>query len=418
MNILIVGGGSAGWMTAAYFESKKKYKVTLIESNNIPIIGVGESTVPGILDYMEDIGLSEEELFTDCNAIRKYSIQHNNWTKENKFWWHYFGFDESDEEEQRFWLKTNQKPNKKYRHAYHFDANLIGPLLKNKFKNINHIIDDIIDINIDENGISKLIGKKDNYIADLYIDCTGFRQTLRSKFTRNRKNHSDLHNNCAIACPGFFTETVKKNYYTETYAMDYGWRWRISLQNRSGNGYVFNKDLITIDQARDEFIKKTPNINPDKIFVVPFENSYETEPWIKNVIAVGLSSGFLEPLESTAIFLAHGPVKLIEKLLTDQKRQEKYNRIWRKVYSHIGDFVSLHYRTSNLDHNEYWKSFNKISIVDDSKATNDIFTKYSYRQMARSRNLPLTSTQTENSLYIPRIYGYADLIKKESPILD
>ena len=113
--VLIVGGGSAGWMTAAYLVSKTNCNVTLIESNNIPIIGVGESTVPSIVDFLEDVGFTEQDLVEKCNAIIKYTIQHNNWSIGNDQWWHHFCFDESEHDEQLNWLLTKTKPTKKWR---------------------------------------------------------------------------------------------------------------------------------------------------------------------------------------------------------------------------------------------------------------------------------------------------------------
>lgn len=389
MKIIILGGGTAGWITASYFTSKN-YQVTLIESKQIPIIGVGESTIPTLLQFMEDVGLTEDDLFTNCNSVRKYAIKHHNWTKRKGSWWHVFGSDESTIDEQLIWMNKNVPIDFKLRrHAYHLDAHLFGQTLKEKVcSNVNHIFDNIIDVEINDNGIEKLMGLKSTYSADLYIDCSGFKKILRGKFTTNTKGHSSIINNCAIVGPSLYDENSKLNNFTETYAMDYGWRWRISLQHRAGNGYVFSKDFISIDQASEEFVKKTPNLIKDNISVVHFDNSYELNPWIKNVVSVGLSSGFLEPLEATGIFLIHGPLKFIERLLHDPNRQEKYNRVWRKIYSHIADFISLQYETSDLDHTEYWRSLKKVRQVDTSKASYDFFTKYNYRSLAKARQIP------------------------------
>lgn len=389
--ILIIGGGSAGWMAAAYFSVKPQYSVTLVESKNVPIIGVGESTVPSVLDFVETVGLTEQDLLDGCNAVRKYSIQHNNWCGNNTQWWHHFCLDESEHDEQIFWMENNIFPIKKWRHAYHLDAGLLGSTIRDKvaIKNgVKHIIDDIVDVAIDENGVKFIKGMQSNYSADLYIDCTGFKKLVRGKFNTNKKFHNNLINNCAIAGPSVFSEEFPGYRYTQTFTMDYGWRWRISLQNRAGNGYVFCKDAVSIDQAADEFIKKTPGIIKDKVTVVPFENSYETDPWYKNVVSIGLSCGFLEPLESTGLFLAYGPVKLIDKLLEDKNRQEKFNRVWRNLYSQVGNFVSLHYSTSTLSHTDYWRSFNRVSEVKLPLTKKPIFDRYSFRLLAKSRGIP------------------------------
>jgi len=386
--VLIVGGGSAGWMTASYFVSKTNYNVTLIESNNIPIIGVGESTIPSIVDFLEDVGFIEQDLVEKCNAIIKYTIQHNNWSIGNDQWWHHFCFDESEHDEQLNWLLTKTKPTKKWRYAYHLDATKFGLALRDVVcipKGVKHIIDDVVDVQLNDKGVASVVGKSGIYTADLYIDCTGFKALIRKPLGQTLKNHEGLINNYAVSGPGDFT--LPSANYTQTYTMDYGWRWRISLDYRTGNGYAFNKDLISIDQATDEFIKKTPGLKKDKIFEVPFSNQYNPNPWKKNVIAIGLSSGFLDPLESTGLFAIHAPLKILVRLLNDEKGVEKYNRFWNKLYTHLGRFVSLHFRTSRLDHTEYWRSFKRINKIEFPKENQILFNPYSFRQISNARNL-------------------------------
>jgi tryptophan halogenase len=390
--ILIVGGGSAGWMAAAYLANKTSCKISVIESDNIPIIGVGESTVPSIVDFLEDVGFSEQDLFEKCSAIRKYTIQHNNWTTGNDQWWHHFCFDESEHEEQLHWLETKTKPTKKWRHAYHVDATRLGIALRDTVcipKGVKHIIDDVLDVQLDENGVKCLVGRAGKYTADLYIDCTGFRSIIRKPLGQNLVKHDGLINNYAVAGPGDFTAPSAN--YTQTYAMDYGWRWRISLDHRTGNGYAFNKDAVSVDQAVDEFIKKTPGLKKDKIFEVPFSNQYNPEPWKKNVVAVGLSAGFLDPLESTGLFIIHAPVKMLARLLNDNQGAEKYNRVWSRLYAHLGRFISLHFKTSKLDHTDYWRSFNKIDKINLPQENQTLFNPYSFRQIANARGLPYTA---------------------------
>jgi len=387
-SILIVGGGSAGWMAASYLAKHTRAKITLVESPNIPIIGVGESTIPSINDFIEAVGITEQDLMEHCSAIRKYTIQHNNWNGDNTFWWHHFCFDENEHDEQLDWMQTATLPNKKWRHAYHLDATKLGLMLRDKVgipNGVKHVLDDIERIDHDDNGIVSVVGKKYSYTADLYIDCTGFKSLLRKQLGVQLKTHPGLINNYALAGPGEYVEPMVN--YTQTYAMDYGWRWRVCIQHRTGNGYAFNRDLVSIEQARQEFIEKTPGLHKDKIFEVPMYNQFNPAPWKQNVIALGLSCGFLEPLEATGLFLIHAPVKLLVRLLDDSNGAEKYNRVWTRMYNHIADFLSMHFTTSQLNHTEYWRSIPKINHVTLPTPGQILFDQYSYRNLARGRNI-------------------------------
>jgi len=389
-HIVVVGGGSAGWMSASYLATQTDCLITLIESPNIPIIGVGESTIPSINDFMEAVGITEHDLMEHCSAIRKYTIQHNNWNGDDKSWWHHFCFDESEHEEQLTWMRELALPNKKWRHAYHLDATKLGLMLRDKVgipNGVNHILDDVVTIEHDNNGITAVIGKAGTYTADLYLDCTGFKGLLRNTLGCKKRQHPGLINNYALAGPGTYVEPQVN--YTQTYAMNHGWRWRICVQHRTGNGYVFNRDLVSIEEARAEFIAKTPGLQVDKIFEVPIVNGFNPEPWKQNVIALGLSCGFLEPLESTGLFLIHGPLKLLTRLLNDSEGPEKYNRVWTRLYTHIADFISMHYTTSKLNHTEYWNNIPKIDHVALPTPGQALFDQYSYRNLARGRNIEI-----------------------------
>lgn len=395
-NIVIVGGGSAGWMVAAYLAKHTNNNISLVESENIPIIGVGESTIPSIVDFLESIDITEDDLFNDCNAVRKYSIQHFNWNGKNEIWNHRFCYDEKDIDQQDVWMNNYIKPDVKWRWAYHLDATRLGTVIKEKSgipNGVKHIIDDILEVVVDGELIKKIVGKKSDYIADIFIDCTGFKSLLRSKLPMIKKKHKSLINNCAVCGPGLYQEGERPLPYTQSFAMDYGWRWRVCLQNRTGNGYAFNKDMISIENAKKEFIAKTPGLNVDKIFVVNIDNSYTTEPWKGNVISFGLSCGFLEPLEATGLYLVYGPLQQYVKLIDNPKGQIIFNKLWNRLYRHVSEFVGLIFSSSELNHTEYWKSIPKVSKIEANPINfkDKFWTDYNYQSLANVRRIEYIS---------------------------
>lgn len=391
MKILIVGGGSAGWMTAAYFAQNKKFDITLIESDNVPIIGVGESTIPSINDFLNYVGITEQDLFDHCSAVRKYCIQHNNWNGLGKTWLHRFCTDENQEIEQDKHM-NDYTINPRYNsHAYHLDASKLGVLCRDKSaipNGVKHIIDDVTDVIVGENGVREVVGNKGVYTADLYIDCTGFKALLRGKLGVEYLKHESLINNCAVAGPGVYLENEKPLPYTQTFGMTKGWRWRICLQHRTGNGYVFNEEQMSIEEAKQELINNTPGLEVDKIFVVPFRNGFNPEPWKQNVVSLGLSCGFLEPLESTGLFLVHGPCQLIEKLLSDNNREKKFNKVWTKLYKEIAYYLGMYYSNNPTIDSEYWRQFKQESQLNIPSEKMS-FPEYSYRVLANAKSFSI-----------------------------
>jgi tryptophan halogenase len=361
MKIIIVGGGSSGWMAAAYLSNKCKFDVSLIESNNVKIVGVGESTITSIVDFLEHCGVNDNDVHEHCNAVRKYKINHNNWTKRLDSWDHWFCY-EGDDLNDNITAMNNYIAGPKGRFAYHLDANQLPVLLKLKSPNVNHIIDDVMHVNVDDNGVKSIQGKHGIYSADFYIDCSGSASVIRKNFPSTFKSHKNLINNYAIAGPTPYSTGQVPSRFTQTFSMNYGWRWKIDLQHRSGNGYVFNKDFISVDRAVDEFVHAT-GIDEKNIFEVPILNKYNTVPMYKNVVSIGLSCGFLEPLEATGMFLNYRAIEFFEQFLNHPNRERVFNRMWTNMYEGIAAFLELFYTTSDLDHTEYWRSFNKVKEI-------------------------------------------------------
>jgi tryptophan halogenase len=392
--ICIVGGGSAGWMVAAYLAKNTPHTISLIESKNIPIIGVGESTFASMPTFLTELGITDEDIYKDCSAVRKYAIKHHNWNGDGETWTHRFCYSDDDIEQQDALMNDYAIPEEKWRYGFHLDATKLGLLIKEKSaipNGVEHIIDDIIDVNVTNGQVDSIVGNNAVYTADMFVDCTGFKALLRGKLPAEYKSHNALINNCAVCGPGTYDNDEAPLPYTETWAMDYGWKWRVSLQHRTGNGYAFNKDMISVEEATQEFIKTTPGLNKDKIFVVDINNTYNPEPWKGNVISFGLSCGFLEPLEATGLYLVYGPLEFFTRLLDDPKGARKFNRLWNRLYTHVTEFVSHQFTTSKLNHTEYWRSIPKVDKVEPKHVhfNNSVFTYYNYKLLADVRNLPL-----------------------------
>jgi tryptophan halogenase len=391
--ILVVGGGSAGWMAAGYLSTIPGLEIALVESKIIPTIGVGESTIPSIVDFMEDTGITEEDLINNCSAVRKYGIQHNNWNGNDDTWMHMFADAEDQLPEQYQWMQDRALPNKKHRWSYHLDATKFSSVVRDKCglpNGVKHYFDDIVDVVVEDGVVKKIVGDNAEYTADLYIDCSGWKAIIRNKLGAEFQSHPYLINDYAWCGPGQYLDNEEPLPYTQTFSMDYGWRWRVCIQHRTGNGYAFNKDLISIEDARKEFIEKTPGLIVDKVFLVPIHNKFNPEPWKGNVIALGLSCGFLEPLEATGLFLVHGPLTVLKRLINDNRAPEKYNRVWQRVYKNIAHFLSTFYQSSSLDHTEYWKTFEKIKQVDlPPPQSMTIFRPYNYKMLAKGMELSI-----------------------------
>jgi len=313
MKLCIIGGGTTGWWAAGYLENAfPDYDITLIESSDIPIVGVGESTLPMIKTFFDSFGMDESVWMSECNAIHKYGNIKQGW-------------DSPDEEEFKFtfWFNDDDAFDKWYkeyeagnvdRHslndslyhkdgwssiAYHLNAEAAGRIVKDNCKNVKHIIATLDEL-------------PEGY--DLYIDCTGFRQQFVKDKTYD--DVSDLHLvNSAWVCPFEKDEHIQ---YTRTIARDYGWQFKVGLTNRTGSGYVYSNKHISDEQALTDFKEFTNHLTPwmDKQpRKITWEPHWLKNPWTDNVVAIGLSQGFIDPLEANAMFMIqHGITALAESL--------------------------------------------------------------------------------------------------------
>ncbi|BAZ70865.1 tryptophan 7-halogenase [Mastigocladus laminosus UU774] len=424
VKIVIVGGGTAGWMTASYLRKAldRNVDITLVESSNITRIGVGEATFSSIKSFFDFLGLQEHEWMPRCNATYKMAIKFVNWNAEGKTFFHPFerydtidGFSISE-----WWLKIKKSKepfdyscfrtpilcdhqksprylngkvyddrvqylfshkyfndNKlitladsegQYPYAYHFDTNLIATFLKNYAmqRGVKQIVDDVVDVKLREDGsINNIITQENgNVYGDLFIDCTGFRGLLINKTLGEPFISFSESLLCDSAIALRVPTNIKKNGinpYTTATALSAGWVWNIPLYGRIGTGYVYSSKFISQEDAEQE-LQKHLNLNFDDYDVshIKMRIGRNRNSWVKNCVAIGLSSGFVEPLESTGIFfIQHGIEELVsnfEGKYLNEDLIKNYNKSIADCIDGVRDFLVLHYYASDRDDTDFWKA--------------------------------------------------------------
>ncbi len=396
-SLLIVGSGTAALIAGLVIKRKLNIKVDIVHSSDIGIIGVGESSTEHWRMFCEYIGISHLEALVECNATYKAGIKFEGWSK--KDWIHHVnsGFARKwgqysavyarqiFKEENYFapsLIHNDQLP--KYllnkvdtwpANQFNFDTYKLNDYLTKLSKSfgINFFEDKIQDISLNEQGeIHSLTGEKRNYNYDFYLDCTGFKKVLMNKLECQWVSYEKyLKANAAIVFPTSDTENYPIT--VRALAMDYGWTFRIPTYGRYGNGYIFDKNHISPDQAKEE-VERKYNIPIDVKKTIFFNPGQLKDVWIKNCCAVGLSGSFVEPLEATSISTTiQQALLLVHSLpLYDEKIIKGYNKKFTDLLENIRDFIILHYLTKT-DRTEFWKEANSIELPDGLKENLDIW---------------------------------------------
>ncbi|MGA9771468.1 MAG: tryptophan halogenase family protein [Blastocatellia bacterium] len=430
--IVIVGGGSAGWMTAAYLsKALTGVKIKLVESATISTIGVGEATFSTIKLFFDYLGLDERDWMPKCNAAYKLAIKFVNWNKEGQHFYHpfqryetvdgfygaewwlklgkhkdlqpfdyscfvtpalcdhkrsprYFDgtvFDEKVKEQfdPRHAFQKNMLADLKiqYPYAYHFNASLLANFMRDYAveRNVEQILDDVVDVRLaDDGSISQIITKEQGAISgDLFVDCTGFRGLLINKAL----SETFIPFSESLLCDSAIAIQIPKDIakediqpYTTATALNSGWVWNIPLYGRDGTGYVYSSAFISKDEAEKEFRKHLgPASDNCKPLHIKMRIGRNRNSWVKNCVAIGLSSGFVEPLESTGIFfIQHGIEELVSHLPAKQINEEmikSYNKAIAECIDGIRDFLTIHYFGSNRMDTPFWKATKQETVVPD-----------------------------------------------------
>ena len=381
MKIIIAGGGTAGWMTAMYLYTLNRFEIILIDKESPDRIGVGEATVLDFLPFMESCKLDVFEVLRETTGTLKSGIMFPGWKNINNEVWHpfftcvtYYGtniYDAWSNRQDKSFAESSlpmlenslaNKVDRENLHVYavHIDCLKLVNYLKKKLTNRISMIDsDIVDVVKNNNEVEKLIlSNGEEITADLYIDCTGFKSLLKPQ---KRVDISDrLFCNTAVAGHIPYQDIEKEAIpYVISQAVDHGWIWKIPVQDRYGSGLVFNRDITSIDEAKEYFVKHWDHrVSIDDLRVIDWTPYYCKNIWKENVVSIGLSGGFIEPLESTGLSLMiKGIGNLARKIYNGYFTEfdvNLYNTQMINIYEDAIDFVSMHY--ADTERNEpFWK---------------------------------------------------------------
>ena len=453
-HIVILGGGSSGWMTAAALAKsiQRDCNITLIESEEIGTIGVGEATIPPIKQFNQMLGLDENEFIRRTKGSFKLGIRFVNWGQQGHTYFHPFGtygrpFDlvqvqhywqqarvqgrvQSLDEYCMAWAAAKSgrfdRPSPDPRHvlstyeyAYHFDAGLYARYLREyaEARRVRRVEGKVATVQQDAASgfIQSLTMANGEVIAgDLFIDCSGLRallieETLKTGF--DDWTHW-LPCNRALAVP---CETGSFNPYTLSTAHAAGWQWRIPLQHRTGNGHVYSSAFMGDDQAAQILLNNLDGKPLGDPRPIRFTTGRRKLCWNKNVIAIGLSSGFLEPLESTSLhlvqagiskLLAYFPDKDFDPLVT-----REFNRVATAEVERIRDFIILHYHLTRRDDSPLWQYCANMAVPDTLQYKIDHFKRF-------GRLIPGEMDLFGNASWMAVHIGQMNFADNNDPLID
>jgi len=413
--IVIVGGGTAGWMCAAALSQvlgkSPGREITLIESEAIGTVGVGEATVPSIREFNRLLRIDEDEFLRATNGSIKLGIEFVNWGGAGQSYFHpfgYFGTDMAGAGFHHHWLRhvreggdgdpwaynleaqaakagrfARTSRHGPVNHAFHFDASLYAGFLREKAeeRGVARVEGEIVDVTRDgESGhVASVTLKSGARVeGDFFIDCSGFRGLLiEGALGSGYRDWSQwLPCDRAVAMP---SENAPGEItpFTRSTARESGWQWRIPLQNRTGNGYVYCSEYLSDDAAAGLLASRLDGAPLAEPRTLRFTAGHRRKMWNGNVVALGLASGFLEPLESTSIHLIQtGIIRLLglfPRSGIDPAVVERYNRETIHEYELVRDFVLAHYITSAGPETPFWTSVRDAPLPDSLAERLDAF---------------------------------------------
>ena len=423
-SVVILGGGTAGWMTASYLGKflQGTVQITVIEAPAIPRIGVGEATIPNLQKaFFDYLGIEEDEWMVECNASFKMGVKFVNWRtpgsgapKPRRYrsstdhFYHCFGqlphYDQIPLS--HYWLYENltsaadgrfdyscyKEPpildaklaprwrdgDRATNYAWHFDAQLVADYLArfSKLKlGVIHVQDEVLDVVFDERGFITALKTKSGRVieGDFFVDCSGFRGLLINKAMAEPFIDMSDHLLCDSAVATAIPHDDAANGvepYTSSIAMSAGWTWKIPMLTRFGSGYVYSSKFATKDEATKEFCSLwglEPTVQP--LNHIRFRVGRNRRSWVKNCVGIGLSSCFLEPLESTGLYFIYAAIYQLAKHFPDKHFDpvltERFNREIENMFDDCRDFIQAHFYYSPRVDTPFWAANKELHLAED-----------------------------------------------------
>jgi tryptophan halogenase len=462
-NLLIVGGGTAGWMSAAALAKATNCTVTLIESEKIKTVGVGEATLPSIHDFISFLGLDEDEVLKNTKGTFKLGIEFSNWGEIGDKYHHPFGSYGPEGLDLAFWhfwnkgrllgvadplqnycfndqLATANKfsrgtgapnsPLNNINHAWHFDAGLFAKYLKEISIGwgVNHVEGQVVGATTDPSSgeITKVqLENGESFTADFFIDCSGFKGLLIEETLKTGYEDWSKYLPCDRAIAVQSGKADPLTPYTKAIAQPCGWHWRIPLPHRTGNGIVYSSSF-TADEEAEKILMETLEENVEaNSFKLEFTGGKRKKIWNKNCLSVGLASGFMEPLESTSIHLIQETITEFLRIFPRKDNYETSRKQFNKLLDHkflyIRDFLVLHYSATKRNDSAFWDYCRTMDTPDALKekielwknslyisrdSTNDLFNEGSWLAVLNGQNItsdfysPVLDRHSTNDLEI------------------